>query len=425
MIQNSSPTNKIEPAQTPFYTVPKHQTQMLQPTFQDTLYLLSWNGYGKEAYQGSMACKETWTDERILFPHVLNMLFGKDERTLIGIYAAKSYLKKREEHLIERVKYLIQLGANPDVPSKVYQRTPLMEASLSCDNNSLEMFNYLLTHSVNINGSTDWGWNALSLASRHIGTKKMRLLLEKGADPNFMCDGRSVLNLTCCFHESNGKNSESIRILLENGADPNILDYRGETIIGHCLVNQFIDYAHLLIQHGAILPADDSLMNELIYSNNGAAIQFLVQHGKSIPPSKLIDKIAARNTVGVELLLRNGACPNAKVEGISPLSMVISEPYSESSVTIVKQLCMKRREKPGANVNEISEGMTLLEELFHIYINNDKNKNKYVLKMIEVLVLNGGKLPPMKKYEEILSYNSNKKTDFMEINLMYMKARGK
>jgi len=242
-----------------------------------------------------------------------------------------------------------------------------------------------------------------------------------------------VLNLTCCFHESNGKNSESIRILLENGADPNILDYRGETIIGHCLVNQFIDYAHLLIQHGAILPADDSLINEVIYANNSAAIQFLVQHGKSIPPSKLIDKIAARNTFGVELLLRNGACPNAKVEGISPLSMIISEPYSESSVTIVKQLCMKRRAKtgsgaktgPGANVNEISEGMTLLEELFHIYINNEKNKNKHVLKMIEVLVSNGGKLPPMKKYKEILSYNSNNKTDFMEITLMYMKARTK
>jgi hypothetical protein len=59
----------------------------LQPRLEDVLHLLAWNGYVEEVRQAVYVSKETYTDERIWFPFLIQHGYGPKKKTLPQIIA--------------------------------------------------------------------------------------------------------------------------------------------------------------------------------------------------------------------------------------------------------------------------------------------------------------------------------------------------
>ena len=59
----------------------------LQPRLEDVLHLVMWNGYTEDARQAVYVSKETYTDERIWFPFLIQNGYGPNKKTLPQIIA--------------------------------------------------------------------------------------------------------------------------------------------------------------------------------------------------------------------------------------------------------------------------------------------------------------------------------------------------
>ena len=59
----------------------------LQPRFEDVLHLVMWNGYTEDCRQAVYVSKETYTDERIWFPFLIQHGHGPKKKTLPQVIA--------------------------------------------------------------------------------------------------------------------------------------------------------------------------------------------------------------------------------------------------------------------------------------------------------------------------------------------------
>ena len=112
---------------------------------------------------------------------------------------------------IGRAIRLIKEGA--DVHAKITGTTALIVA---CGASFQEIALYILSiPSINVNATGDNGWTALCLAANvGLGTV-VRVLLEKGADPNIICVGSPL------YHACGGSHKEIAIRLIAAGADIN------------------------------------------------------------------------------------------------------------------------------------------------------------------------------------------------------------
>ena len=387
----------------------------MRANLQDTLHLLAWNGYGQQAYRASMACKETWTDERILFPKVINMPFGKEGKTLIGIYAQKAcWYPEKEKRLIERVKYLLKLGADPDI-ADVNGVTPLTTTCFEY-NSGNDIFNLLLSQNVRVNGDPGHSWNPLSLVATHVGAKKTLALLKKGADPNYKCGDSSILHLATSHHDSKGENTENIKLLLNAGANPNVLDSCNWSPTDYCIEKGYISYAKLLLDHGAVITRGEFLMESAIIKLTEPAIKFLHENGVAINRDQWEESLTRGNVPKVAMLLRCGACPNSLVFRRTPLAWAFHlRGYDPASLAIAKLLC-----KAGLDVNGKMYGQSILCFLFNDYIND---QSPCLLQIIEMVVSKGGKVPSKAEYDTMLDIAGRERGNFIELNRIIMKGR--
>ena len=405
--------------------------------FKDTLHLLAWNGYGKEAYVGSMASKETWTDDRILMPKVMNMMFGED--TLIGMYVslATFYEEYPEANItkgpyfLQRVKHLLALGANPDIPNSV-EWTPLM--NMCSSDKSMELFKLILSKKVNVNHL--YTWCPLALAASSYSPQKTQLLLDAGADPNLIMDGTSILHLVVDHHDSKGEYTKTLEILLKAGADPNLVNKYGYTPIRECIYQGYFKYASLLVNHGAEIPDEEIMvaaMEKAVENKSEEAIEFLAKF-TPIPEHDLMWAIRKGEVSLVAILLRYGACPLTPMNDEPPLFWAIFMGINETSLELVKLLC-----KAGADVNsergavEYWQGTSglpgtggrmrsgkFINCLFNEYISE---KNPFALKMIELL--SSKVLPSMKEYKAMIADSKKDIGEFVPLNRIMMKSRFK
>jgi hypothetical protein len=111
-----------------------------------------------------------------------------------------------------------------------------------------------------------------SAANRSI--TMLSFLLEKGADPDILAEGRSALHWA--VRKGEFKMTE---ILISYGADVNLLDYKGETVVFYALFRNSYELMKLLIDHGASL---------LLANNRGQKVFDLLTVANS---PKLIDYV--------------------------------------------------------------------------------------------------------------------------------------
>lgn len=94
-------------------------------------------------------------------------------------------------------------------------------------------------------GETDW--KGLHYAAEWGHPQNLRLLLDRGMDPNVRDDeGRTAL-----MRAARKSKADCVRVLLEHGADPNLSDPDGETALMYAAGKANLDQVEALLETGA------------------------------------------------------------------------------------------------------------------------------------------------------------------------------
>ena len=405
-------------------TLANYSCPLMEATLQSILHLLAWNGYEDEAYKASMTCKEAWIDNRILFPYIVSKVdYGETRASLIGLTVRNGY--ENDSTSLERVKQLVRVGGNPDLPCKKKKFTPLQEACLYGDSTLMESFQFLLSCNVNPNGHAKF-WAPLSLlGTLNNSSKKMQLLLDHGADLDHMNDnGDSILNAICSYEKDTSPSS--LEFLCKKGANVHLLDNNGYTAIDNALLHGNANLAEVLKRHGAKITYE-RIMEAVLYRNYNNCVKFLIKQGYRIPDDALVEAIEDKNPEKVLFLLQCGASPNAPHFGKPPLFHAV-DVLLPTTVEIVQALC-----NFGANVNakaevehynifnmeSIRKVETCICELLRQY---SYRTNPDILEIIRILLAKGAK-PPATLDELGISHAHMNKLNYIELNRMLLKAR--
>ena len=388
----------------------------MEPTFQSILHLLAWNGYEDEAYLGSQACKETWEDDRIY--RKINRLLGARKTTMIGIH---TYHTKGS---LERVRRMVRLGANPDLSNGSNSFTPLMDLCLEGDHYKMDIFEYILSLNVRVDGVEGFHWCPLSLlATIGTGRKKIEMLLRRGANVNRLdANGRSVLYTICMM--DGYSIPENIGFLCDRGADVHLRDKFGQTALDVCLEYNYPTWAEALVQRGAVLP--EEAMTRALSAKHKQTVELLLRLNFSIPEGAIIAAIGEGDDEKVKLLIDVGV--SICDYGMPLLVRAIQGNITQNTVAIVKHLC-----SAGSRVNEewpieAYSPMTLdyrivdepvIYSLVRQYI---IRSNRFILDIINILIDHGAKPPPNTEYDYIYPF-SVKPLQFSGLNNALFRGR--
>lgn len=191
------------------------------------------------------------------------------------------------ERDLELVQTLLDLGADPDILNS-NGITPLQ---YECGRNrdiSKEHTEILLNASADPNIRSKYGDTALTRAINHhdADLEIIRMLLEAGADVN-LADGEKRPPL---FYALNNQSPEAVRMLIETGADISWkTTTNGTTMLMHALRKKNnIDTIKLLVEHGADINATTEGENNTVlmyaarYHPDPEVLHYLIQSGAKV-----------------------------------------------------------------------------------------------------------------------------------------------
>ncbi|MCM8525131.1 MAG: ankyrin repeat domain-containing protein [Lentisphaeraceae bacterium] len=268
------------------------------------------------------------------------------------------------------VKYLLDKGAEIDVKDKRFGETALL---LSSYNYNPEATKLLLDNGADFKLSADNKISPLQVASSRGFHKTVKLLLDAGADVNYVSNDRSVL-----MSGIESEDQETVRLLIEAGADVNYINNLASYPLADAIYYGNLDTVKLLVENGA----DVNLTNE----------------------HQFTPLIAACNRGYFDIaryLINNGANVNVvSRKNISPLGEAI-----DANELKFVQLLIER----GANINvKDSRQMT---PLFNAVSNND-------FELLKLLVENGADVNAVSKYGTLIGRALVKKTDVKILNFL-------
>lgn len=191
---------------------------------------------------------------------------------------------------------LINMGMSPNTRN-LEGKTPFAYA-LEFDE---DWANFLIAKGADIN---DCLVTAVETKDRDNQIRRVKLLLDKGADPNTRIGDKTALGIA--LKEGNGKIAE---LLLNKGADPNTR-VDDEPALSYALKNNGPGMVKLLLDKGAYPNTrveDKTVLGYLIVSN------FSSIYG---------DALSDDWFEIMELLLKKGGDPNTKINGINALKYV-------------------------------------------------------------------------------------------------------
>lgn len=176
----------------------------------------------------------------------------------------------------------------------------------------------------------------LLVAARKSNVEQVKALLDKGAD----VDAKSPYGATPLFFACDRGNDVVVKILLEKGANPNVQDtFYKATPLGWASGKKNPEVIRLLLEHGA--KETDMAMNYAINGNHAVLAKTALDKGK-FPQDKL-DKFLAnakrKETKEIIELLKTAGAKDAVAFEVSAEKLKLYEgTYKNENLTIVMKL---------------------------------------------------------------------------------------
>lgn len=202
-------------------------------------------------------------EERILLASQARDVLSRSERFHLDNELSVALLEddqETKEHLA-RLERLLDIGANanlrmeinlPQIRLHAHRHQPVSVTALAaeiCKNKSVTAIILLLSRGADISHPS-----VLPIAAKVGDYQILELLLKHGADPNRLAPEYwpssyhgNALTILCRDY----LNEANLRLLLEKGADPNQASYFGETALFTAVFFDFHGYADILLNHGA------------------------------------------------------------------------------------------------------------------------------------------------------------------------------
>jgi len=161
---------------------------------------------------------------------------------------------------IERIKEL--LAACPDINAIDENGRQILWYAV-CTPAQPQIVELILEKGAEVNGIDKNGrsvFTAIALMEP-FQRDKAELLIQHGADVNFVSeDGMSVLMCAMSTHNVYCNPKEAVEFLIQYGADVNFINQDGLSVLVHALRNVPVELVKLLIEHGAKLDCQDTLL---------------------------------------------------------------------------------------------------------------------------------------------------------------------
>ena len=162
-----------------------------------------------------------------------------------------------------------------------------MNWQLACRFASGEMLLELLNAGADVNVVTGAGKSLLAIAVSSANIEACKVLLERGADPNFADRGGSTPLMWAIQNAALAQGHEIIDMLLKAGANVNLEDQHAMTAFDRlCRSRADVSFAKLLIQHGAKhikIPSKNTPLTSLMMA---------AQHGNTDLCMYLVEELA-------------------------------------------------------------------------------------------------------------------------------------
>ena len=221
---------------------------------------------------------------------------------------------------LEAMKLLIEAGAEVDARND-RDSTPLHWAV-----SDPEKIQLLLAHGADINAKTERESTALSLAAMHrFDIAPLKLLLEKGADPNIA----SINRQTPLMSAARGGNVEAMELLLAKKADPLAVAGSGAVPLMAAAASRNPEAVKLLLEHGGDVNAKTKRNQTAIFgaASRGAedVVKLLLEQGAEVniedyqghTPLTYAAMSESMSAPTVRMLLDKGAKTGAAGRGVS------------------------------------------------------------------------------------------------------------
>ncbi|KAK5089797.1 hypothetical protein LTR70_006171 [Exophiala xenobiotica] len=283
---------------------------------------------------------------------------------------------------ISGVNFLLDRGANANTNADINKPKPALEFAISRKNS--EMANLLLQRGSALNwrssGTASYGAkyefsNALQLACFHGLTDIVRVLFDRGQDPNF--DGRSPL------HAASSQGHLSIvKYLLENGGDVNACDKDNSTVLHAACRGGDLSVVKYLLENGANVSACDkdnrTALHVACHVGNPSMVTNLLENGANVNTRKGVGdtplQIACRwaSLEIVKLLLDRGAEVNAAGGSWhSALHAAVTLVFPNTDKVAMKLKLLEMLLEAGANIHRTSgQNRTLCSLAVDTYYSN-------------------------------------------------------
>lgn len=188
--------------------------------------------------------------------------------------------------------------------------------------NDLGRLDGMLTAGADINAKDERGITPLMYTAWVGSTDAMKLLLDRGADPNLInSTGSTALMLSAT-------EIAKVRLLIGRGANVNLASARGRTALFlAAMADRSADIVRLLIAAGADVKVVDGMKMTVLHAaalgNDADTVRLLIDAGVNVDArdfqeyTSLIYAASNANLAMVQLLLAKGADVNAVSDGVS------------------------------------------------------------------------------------------------------------
>jgi len=146
---------------------------------QDVLHLVSWNGYHKDIEPAISSTKETFTDDRLMFPFGVQQKY-KEGKTRIQILIENDHRKAFDR--IQEFRKMAGDTHHMPILKKVLDSTDdngHSALTAAIEKKSVKLVNLLLEHGVNVNQTNKRGGTPLNLAEKTLAENKDMKYLPK------------------------------------------------------------------------------------------------------------------------------------------------------------------------------------------------------------------------------------------------------